>query len=157
MPSQIICIQNHDQVGNRAYGERLPALIPAGARKLAAALLLLAPHAPLLFMGQEYDEPAPWQFFTSFDDAAIKKAISAGRIREFERFGWSDVPDPQEVATFERSRLQWLQSAENLEMLGWYRALLRLRRGMCWLGRAAEAAWSAEHVLTVGFRRAGRG
>ncbi len=101
-------------------------------------------------MGQEYDEPAPWQFFTSFDDATIKKAVSAGRIREFERFGWSDVPDPQEAATFERSRLQWLQSAENLEMLGWYRALLRLRREYVLAGpRTAEAAWSAEHVLTV--------
>jgi len=150
LPSQIICIQNHDQVGNRAYGERLTTLVPAGARKLAAALLLLSPHTPLLFMGQEYDEPAPFQFFTSFDDPTIQKAVSEGRPREFAEFGWSDVPDPQDPATFERSRLQWLQGAENVEMLDWYRALLSLRREFVLPApRTAQACWSAENLLTV--------
>jgi len=150
LPSQIICIQNHDQVGNRAYGERLTALIPVGARKFAAALLLLSPHTPLLFMGQEYDESAPWQFFTSFGDPKLQKAVSEGRLREFAEFGWSDVPDPQAPATFERSRLQWLTSAENIEMLDWYRALLRLRREFVLDSpRTAQAAWSADRLLTV--------
>ncbi len=150
LPSQIICIQNHDQVGNRAYGERLTTLVPTGARKLAAALLLLSPHTPLLFMGQEYDEPAPFQFFTSFGDPAIQKAVSEGRLREFAEFGWSDVPDPQDPATFERSRLQWLQGAANLEMLDWYRSLLQLRREFVLPApRTACAAWSADHLLTV--------
>jgi maltooligosyltrehalose trehalohydrolase len=150
LPSQIICIQNHDQVGNRAYGDRLTTLVSPGARKLAAALLLLSPHTPLLFMGQEYDESAPFQFFTSFGDPTIQKAVSEGRLREFAEFGWSDVPDPQDPATFERSRLQWLEGAANREMLEWYRSLLRLRREFVLPApRTAHAAWSADHLLTV--------
>jgi maltooligosyltrehalose trehalohydrolase len=150
LPSQIICIQNHDQAGNRALGERLTTLVPAGARKLAAALLLLSPHTPLLFMGQEYDEPAPFQFFTSFNDPIIQQAVSEGRLREFAEFGWTDVPDPQDPATFERSRLQWLQRSENLEMLAWYRTLLGLRREFILPGpRTARAEWRAPNQLAV--------
>jgi maltooligosyltrehalose trehalohydrolase len=150
LPSQIICIQNHDQVGNRAFGERLTALVPTGARKLAAALLLLAPHTPLLFMGQEYDESAPFQFFTSFEDPIIQKAVSEGRPREFAEFGWNDVPDPQNPATFERSRLQWLQGPENLDMLAWYRALIQLRRHYILPSpRTARAEWTAPGLLKV--------
>ena len=74
LPANVICIQNHDQVGNRAKGERLTTLIPRGARKVAAALLLLAPHTPLLFMGQEYDESSPFQFFADFQDAGVEKS-----------------------------------------------------------------------------------
>ncbi len=150
LPSQIICIQNHDQVGNRAFGERLTALVPAGARKLAAALLLLSPHTPLLFMGQEYDEAAPFQFFTSFDDPTVQKAVSQGRLREFANFGWTRVPDPQDPATFACSRLQWPQGSANLEMLAWYRDLLHLRREfILHAPRTASAAWSAPNQLTV--------
>ncbi len=129
---QVICTQNHDQVGNRARGERLTALAPRGARKLTAALLLLAPHTPLLFMGQEYDEPAPFQFFTDYGDPALQKAVSEGRRREFKDFKWEDVPDPQAPATFERSQLRLpvascqLPVAER-EMLDWYRELIALR------------------------------
>ncbi|HVJ05647.1 MAG TPA: malto-oligosyltrehalose trehalohydrolase [Candidatus Saccharimonadales bacterium] len=150
LPSQIICIQNHDQVGNRALGERHTALAPPGARKLAAALLLLSPHTPLLFMGQEYDESAPFQFFTDFGDPALQKAVSEGRRREFADFDWTDVPDPQHPTTFERSRLQWSQAAENLDMLAWYRTLLRLRRKYVIPSpRTACAKWSADNLLTV--------
>jgi maltooligosyltrehalose trehalohydrolase len=150
LPSQVICLQNHDQVGNRAFGERLTALTPAGARRMAAALLLLAPHTPLIFMGEEYDESAPFQFFSSFEDPVIQKAVSEGRLREFAGFGWSGIPDPQEPATFERSRLQWRQGAENLEMITWYRALLRLRRELVWsLARTAHARWDSPGVLAV--------
>lgn len=150
LPSQIICIQNHDQVGNRAYGDRLTTLAPAGARKLAAALLLLSPHTPLLFMGQEYDEAAPFQFFTSFSDPTLQKAVSEGRLREFAEFGWSDIPDPEDPATFDRSRLGWLQGTANLEMLDWYRSLLQLRREFVLPApRTAHAAWSADRLLTV--------
>jgi maltooligosyltrehalose trehalohydrolase len=140
----VICTQNHDQAGNRARGERLTALVPRGARKLAAALLLLAPHTPLLFMGQEYDEPAPFQFFTDYGDPALQKAASEGRRREFKDFRWEDVPDPQDIATFERSKLQWpvaggrwreqlpvasRQSPEQ-EMLEWCRQLITLRKSV---------------------------
>jgi maltooligosyltrehalose trehalohydrolase len=150
LPTQIISIQNHDQVGNRAFGERLTALVPTGARKLAAALLLLAPHTPLLFMGQEFDESAPFQFFTSFGDPIIQQAVSEGRLHEFAEFGWTSVPNPQDPATFERSRLQWRQAPGNLDMLAWYRSLLHLRREFILPHpRTARAAWSAPHQLTV--------
>jgi maltooligosyltrehalose trehalohydrolase len=150
LPTQIVCIQNHDQVGNRALGERLTSLGPAGARKFAAALLLLSPHTPLLFMGQEYDEAAPFQFFTSFEDSIIQKAVTEGRIREFAEFGWTSVPDPQDPATFERSHLRWQQGSANLEMLDWYRTLLGLRREYILPGpRTAHAVWNAPNVLVV--------
>ena len=128
LPANVICIQNHDQVGNRAKGERLTALIPRGARKVAAALLLLAPHTPLLFMGQEYDETAPFQFFADFQDPALKKAVSEGRRSEFKDFDFHEVPDPSDPQTFERSQLTWADAAENREMLEWYRQLLQLRK-----------------------------
>jgi maltooligosyltrehalose trehalohydrolase len=129
-PAHVICIQNHDQVGNRARGERLTALVPRGARMLAAALLLLAPQTPLLFMGQEYDEPAPFQFFTDYGDPALQKAVSEGRRQEFKDFDFAHdaVPDPQDPETFLRSKLNWqLTQGENL-MLDWYSSLLALRK-----------------------------
>jgi maltooligosyltrehalose trehalohydrolase len=136
MPAQahVICIQNHDQVGNRAKGERLTHLVPRGARKLAAALLLLAPETPLLFMGQEYDEDAPFQFFTDFGDAQLQEAVRNGRRSEFKDFAWDDVPDPQDPATFERCKLQLPSTADRrpstaqTEMLGWYGRLIALRK-----------------------------
>lgn len=127
-PAHVICIQNHDQVGNRAKGERLTTLIPRGARMLAAVLLLLAPETPLIFMGQEYDEPNPFQFFTDYGDPVLQKAVSEGRRHEFKEFDFRDVPDPQEPATFERSKLNWaLTKGENL-MLHWYATLIELRK-----------------------------
>jgi maltooligosyltrehalose trehalohydrolase len=129
-PAHVICIQNHDQVGNRARGERLTALVPRGVRMLAAALLLLAPETPLLFMGQEYDEPNPFQFFTDYGDPALQQAVREGRQQEFKDFDFAndEVPDPQAPATFERSKLSWqLTQGENL-MLDWYKSLLALRK-----------------------------
>jgi maltooligosyltrehalose trehalohydrolase len=128
LPTNVICTQNHDQVGNRAKGERLTTLIPRGARKLSAALLLLAPHTPLLFMGQEYDEAAPFQFFADFQEPALKKAVSEGRRSEFKESDFSEVPDPEDPQTFERSQLTWADSPGNREMLEWYQQLLQLRR-----------------------------
>ncbi len=138
--AHVICTQNHDQVGNRAVGERLDVLVPRGASKMAAALLLLAPHTPLLFMGQEYGETAPFQYFTDFSDPQLQRAVSEGRRNEFKEFGWSaeKVPDPQDPATFESSKLRWPlngqlsvssdQSQPAAEMLDWYRKLIALRR-----------------------------
>ncbi|HLJ29448.1 MAG TPA: malto-oligosyltrehalose trehalohydrolase [Candidatus Angelobacter sp.] len=127
-PTHVICIQNHDQVGNRAQGERLTVLVPRGARMLAAALLLLAPQTPLLFMGQEFDESNPFQFFTDYGDPALQKAVSEGRNNEFKGFDFQDVPDPQDPATFERSKLNWSQVQIENVMLDWYSALLTLRK-----------------------------
>jgi maltooligosyltrehalose trehalohydrolase len=129
-PAHVICLQNHDQVGNRACGERLTVLIPRGARMLAAALLLLAPETPLVFMGQEYDEPNPFLFFTDYGDPALQKAVVEGRRNEFKDFGLAvdEAPDPQAPSTFARSKLNWqLTQGENL-MLDWYISLLALRK-----------------------------
>ncbi|MDP9269125.1 MAG: malto-oligosyltrehalose trehalohydrolase [Acidobacteriota bacterium] len=121
----ILNLQNHDQVGNRAHGERLTALLPRGARKLAAALLLLAPQTPLLFMGQEYDEKNPFLFFTSFSDPVLHQAVAEGRRKEFAQFGFADTPDPEDPQSFERSKLSWQPGNE---MWKWYQRLLELRR-----------------------------
>jgi len=128
-PAHVTCIQNHDQVGNRAGGERLTELVPRGARMLAAALLLLAPQTPLIFMGQEYDEQNPFLFFTDFGDPVLQKAVREGRRQEFKDFDFVEkhVPDPQDPGTFERSKLNWsLTDGEN-QMLDWYSSLLALR------------------------------
>jgi maltooligosyltrehalose trehalohydrolase len=117
--------QNHDQVGNRALGDRLP---PPLAR-IAGACVLLSPHVPLLFMGEEYGETAPFQFFADHDDPAIAEATRAGRRKEFKRFAafaGEEVPDPQALETFERSRLD--RSAADPEVRAFYAELLRLRR-----------------------------
>ena len=144
LPANIISIQNHDQVGNRARGERLTALVPRGVRKLMAAILLLAPHTPLIFMGQEFDERAPFQFFTDFGDPAIKRAVSQGRRQEFKDFDFREVPAPQDPATFERSRLTIPADANadpgRHDMLQWYRALLQLRRELVLNPAEATAA-----------------
>jgi maltooligosyltrehalose trehalohydrolase len=121
----IVCSQNHDQVGNRAAGDR-PA---ADELRLRAAVLLFAPQTPLLFMGEEYGERRPFQFFTDHIDPAIAEATREGRRREFARFaGFSgdEVPDPQARATFERSKLDRSQADE--ELRAFYRELLVLRR-----------------------------
>src|SRR5581483_5927845 len=122
----IICSQNHDQVGNRAYGERLSALVPFPALKLAAGLVLCAPSIPLLFMGEEYGEPAPFLYFTSRTDPALAQAVRDGRRREFARFAWArEIPDPQDAQTFEHSRLD-----PALREQGHHRALLRFYRDL---------------------------
>jgi maltooligosyltrehalose trehalohydrolase len=128
--SHVICIQNHDQVGNRALGERLTELVPLGMRKIMAALLLLAPETPLLFMGQESDEWARFQFFTDYGDPVLQKAVSQGRRNEFKDFSsfGADFPDPQDPKTFLRSKIGWELTPERREMLEWYRQLLRLRK-----------------------------
>ena len=149
MPANVICIQNHDQVGNRAMGDRMTKLIPRGARKVAAALLLLAPHTPLLFMGQEYDESAPFQFFADFQDPALKKAVSDGRRGEFKDFDFNEVPDPEDPATFERSKLTWAEDPQNREMLEWYRRLLELRREYVSGGERTADAQYQNGVLTM--------
>jgi maltooligosyltrehalose trehalohydrolase len=104
----VINIQNHDQVGNRARGDRLDTLLRPPARRLAASLLLLAPYLPLLFMGAEYGEENPFPFFCSFGDAGLAEAVREGRRREFAAFAWQEqVPDPQAETTFAAAQLSW--------------------------------------------------
>ena len=104
----IAFVQNHDQVGNRLLGDRLATMLPAEALKLAAATLLLSPHVPLLFMGEEYGEKNPFQFFTSHADEVLIAQLCEGRRNEFAHFNWEgEVPDPQSEAVFNASKLSW--------------------------------------------------
>lgn len=126
-------IQNHDQVGNRATGDRLEHVIGMARAKVAAGILLTGAAIPLLFQGEEYAASTPFQYFADHDDPGMIRAVSEGRRREFQAFGWDPavIPDPESVATFERSKLRWdeVHEREHGEMLEWFRALIRLRRG----------------------------
>lgn len=126
----VVFAQNHDQVGNRAQGERLSVLVPFSGLKLAAAAVILSPFIPLVFMGEEYGETAPFQYFTSHTDPELVKAVREGRREEFAGFGWEGVPDPQDEATFRRSRLQHDLRAEGRHRVLYelYGVLIRLRR-----------------------------
>jgi maltooligosyltrehalose trehalohydrolase len=127
----VVCIQNHDQVGNRAAGDRLDTLVSFEQRKLAAALLLLSPYVPLLFMGEEYGERRPFQYFVSHTDPELVRAVREGRRNEFAAFGWeNDVPDPQSEETFERSTLDpsVAGTGRHAHLAALYHRLLRLRR-----------------------------
>ncbi|QIM21305.1 malto-oligosyltrehalose trehalohydrolase [Phycicoccus sp. HDW14] len=126
-------LQTHDQVGNRATGERISALVADPALQAAgAALYLLAPTTPMLFMGEEWAASTPWQFFTSFAEDWLADAVREGRRAEFGSHGWSadDVPDPQDPATRDRSVLDWSELGEpdHARMLRWYTDLTALRR-----------------------------
>ena len=126
----VVCIQNHDQVGNRATGDRLTTVLSFEARKLAAALLLLSPYVPLIFMGEEYGETNPFQYFVSHGDRELVDAVREGRRREFAAFGWGDeVPDPQSERTFRDSKLDHdkRERDQHAAFYALYRALLRLR------------------------------
>jgi maltooligosyltrehalose trehalohydrolase len=127
----IVAVQNHDQVGNRADGERLSAIAGIPQAKAAAALLLTTPFTPLLFQGEEWAASSPFQYFTDHPDPELGRAVSEGRRREFASFGWRErAPDPQDLATFRRSKLRWEELEEDLHagMLDWYRDLIALRR-----------------------------
>ncbi|MHB8613155.1 MAG: malto-oligosyltrehalose trehalohydrolase [Candidatus Dormibacteraceae bacterium] len=127
----VIATQNHDQVGNRASGDRLAAQVDEGALKAAAALLLTAPFTPMLFQGEEWASSSPFQYFTDHDPE-LGKAVSEGRRREFAAFGWNPehVPDPQDPKAFVRSKLVWSEIDEpsHRRMLDWYKALIQLRQ-----------------------------
>lgn len=123
-------VQNHDQVGNRATGDRISATVPASDLAAAAALLLLGPFTPMLFMGEEWGARTPWQFFTSFEDPHLAEAVTTGRLTEFAEHGWGDdVPDPQDEQTLIRSRLDWTEPAigDHRALLDWHRELIGLR------------------------------
>ncbi len=124
--------QNHDQVGNRAQGERLAHLAGLEAAKVAATLVLAGPFVPLLFQGEEWAASSAFQFFVDHQDPELARAVSDGRRREFAAFGWRPdaVPDPSDPATFARSRLDWAEVdvEPHASILAWYRLLIALRR-----------------------------
>lgn len=128
----VVAIQNHDQVGNRACGDRLTALVPPSAARLAAGLMLLSPNLPLLWMGEEYGERRPFPFFCSFLDSQLIEAVRRGRREEFAAldFAWGqNIPDPQSPATFLAAKLTWdWSSPEATARRRLYRDLLTARR-----------------------------
>ena len=133
----VVFAQDHDQVGNRALGDRPSARLDAGGLAIEAALVLTSPFTPMLFMGEEWGATTPWQYFTDHSEPELAEAIRRGRTAEFGGHGWAelyggdvDVPDPQAPATVERSRLDWDEPGRepHARLLAWYRDLIALRR-----------------------------
>ncbi|MEV8108230.1 MULTISPECIES: malto-oligosyltrehalose trehalohydrolase [unclassified Streptomyces] len=126
--------QTHDQIGNRALGDRLSATLSPGLLACAAALVLTGPFTPMLFMGEEWGARTPWQFFTDHTDPELAEAVRNGRRREFAAHGWAadDVPDPQDPATRNRSCLDWSEPSRepHARLHAWYRELIALRRAL---------------------------
>ncbi len=128
----VVCSQNHDQIGNRAIGDRITEALDDHQLACAALLTLAGPFTPMLFQGEEWAASTPFQFFTSHPEPDLGRATAEGRIAEFERMGWDPavVPDPQDPATYQRSNLDWseLEGGRHARMLGTYRRLAHLRR-----------------------------
>lgn len=125
-------LQNHDQVGNRARGDRSSHLMSRGKLKVGAALVLASPFLPMLFQGEEWGARTPFFYFTDYQEPELAKAVREGRCREFAAFGWKpeDTADPQARETFEQSKLNWdeVLKTEHAEILDWHRRLIQLRR-----------------------------
>ena len=127
----VVCTQNHDQIGNRMLGERLSQLVSFEALKLAAGVVLLSPYLPLLFMGEEYGETAPFQYFISHTDPELVRVVQKGRAEEFAVFSWKgEAPDPFAEGTFQQSKLNHnlRQEERHAQLLALYRQLIRLRK-----------------------------
>jgi maltooligosyltrehalose trehalohydrolase len=152
----ITFIQNHDQVGNRATGERIEHIVGMDRAKAAIGLVLTAPFIPMLFQGEEFAASTPFLYFADHEDPEMAKLVSEGRRREFAAFGFDEqVPDPEAPETFTRSKLKWDEVGEgnHKEMLDWVRSLIRLRRstpalndgdlGHTNVGFSEEARWLA--------------
>ncbi|WP_295014881.1 malto-oligosyltrehalose trehalohydrolase [uncultured Microbacterium sp.] len=124
--------QDHDQIGNRATGDRLSATLSTDRLAVAAVLVLTAPGTPMLFMGEEWGASTPWQFFTAHPEPELGRATAEGRIAEFARMGWdpTTVPDPQDPETFARSHLDWAEISDpaHARLLALHRDLIALRR-----------------------------
>src|SRR5690554_178530 len=127
----VVCLQNHDQTGNRMLGERLSQLLSFEMLKLAVGTLLISPYVPMLFMGEEYGEDQPFLYFVSHTDQALVKAVQEGRKNEFKSFEWGDeVPDPQSEETFNRSKLRWDYTADISKkvVFNFYKQLIQWRK-----------------------------
>jgi maltooligosyltrehalose trehalohydrolase len=127
----VVFAQNHDQVGNRMRGDRLTETVSFDDLKLAAGLVILSPYIPLLFMGEEYGEQAPFPYFVSHSDAGLIEAVRNGRRMEFASFAWQgEIPDPQDEATFVSAKLrhELQDTGEHRILLDFYRELIRLRK-----------------------------
>jgi maltooligosyltrehalose trehalohydrolase len=141
----IICTQNHDQVGNRMLGERLSTLVGFEGLKLAAGAMLLSPYLPLLFMGEEYGETAPFLYFIDHGDSALVAAVREGRKREFAAFHLGDPPEAASLETFQKCQLHWAQRTEGKHGVLWrfYQTLIQLRRQIPALAQGDRTSLSA--------------
>jgi len=138
----VVSAQNHDQIGNRAQGERLSMMLGIPQLKAIAALTLLAPFVPLLFQGEEWGAETPFLYFTDHQDPELGRRVVEGRSREFSAFRWQGaVPNPQEADTFERSKLNWSERSapRHAELLAWYRKLIGIRRDKIVVPRESSA------------------
>jgi maltooligosyltrehalose trehalohydrolase len=130
----VVCSDNHDQIGNRATGERLSSRLSTEQLSIAAVLTLLSPFTPMIFMGEEWGASTPWRFFTSHPEPELATAVQEGRIEEFKAMDWdtSNIPDPQDPQTFYGSKLVWDEAHQggHAELLGLYRRLLEIRRSV---------------------------
>ncbi|MEJ5375760.1 MAG: malto-oligosyltrehalose trehalohydrolase [bacterium] len=145
----VVFSQNHDQVGNRMLGERLSSLVDFERLKLAAGIVLLCPFVPLLFMGEEYGETAPFLYFTSFGDPNLAESVRKGRQEEFSAFRWGGtIADPQEEATFFSSRLQHQRKFKGscAVLLRFYKELVRLRKEL--LSGEEEPCWDTKELVS---------
>jgi maltooligosyltrehalose trehalohydrolase len=158
----VASLQTHDQIGNRAVGDRIHHTITPGRHAIGAALLLTSPYTPMLFMGEEWGASTPWQYFTDHEEEWLAASIREGRQAEFAEHGWSgQVPDPQDAATAAASVLNWEEVGNpgHAEMLAFYRDLLQLRRSEPGLtstplaqgevGRAPAPGGGGGEVITV--------
>lgn len=148
----VVFSQNHDQVGNRMMGDRMTTLVSFEGLKLAAGAVLLAPNIPMLFMGEEYGEEAPFLYFVSHGDPDLVAAVRKGRKEEFQAFGWAEEPpDPQSEETFQRSKLHWEERTEGKHgvLLKFYDHLIDWRRSI-----PALAAPSKEGLVVRGYEEA---
>ncbi len=127
----VVCLQNHDQVGNRAVGDRMPEITSVGRLRIGAVLLLTSPFTPMLWMGEEWAASTRWPFFTSHPEVELGEAVSKGRVEEFSSHGWdvSQMIDPQDPAAYRTAILDWSEptTGAHLDMLTLYRQLIALR------------------------------
>jgi maltooligosyltrehalose trehalohydrolase len=146
----VVSAQNHDQIGNRAQGERLSMLLGIPQLKAIAALTILSPFVPLLFQGEEWGAHTPFLYFTDHEDHELGRLVAEGRSREFSAFRWQGaVPNPQEADTFTRSKLNWseLSQPRHAELLQWYREVIRIRRDKVVMPR--EGLASSNRAVTA--------
>jgi maltooligosyltrehalose trehalohydrolase len=138
--SFIVFAQNHDQIGNRAKGDRLSSLVPHAAQQVLTASVLLSPFIPLLFMGEEYGERAPFQYFIDHGDERLIEAVRKGRLAEFKPFGWKNIPDPYAPTTFEHSCLTPPEAHNDAQqhMAAWTKQLIVLRKQHISLGTGVK-------------------
>jgi maltooligosyltrehalose trehalohydrolase len=155
----VVCAQNHDQIGNRARGERLSMLLDVPRLKAVAALTILSAFVPMLFQGEEWGARTPFLYFTDHQDPNLGRAVTEGRTREFASFRWAgEVPDPQAAETFERSKLDWSESTRppHDEILDWHRRLIALRAARSMpLGRAKPKVRFDDKAQWLRFEHAG--